>query len=217
MRILGITDLHGESEVLDRILAQAGPVDVILLGGDITHFGTPNAAEALVQQTQRVCPQVLAVAGNCDSPDIELRLSELGVSLCGRGRVIQATGFYGVSAMPPWHGTMYELTEEQIAAALQAGREQLPDSCPQVLLSHPPPRDTHLDRTLRGAHVGSTAVRRCIEEVRPILVVTGHIHEARGIDALGPTTIVNCGAARYGQYALITLAERVQVELHRAG
>ncbi len=216
MRIVCITDLHGDPLPLDRILTDAGQVDVILLGGDITNFGTPNAAEFLVRRAQEHCPCVLAVAGNCDSQAIDERLTSLGVSLFGRGVMHQQAGFYGVSAMPPWTGTMYELSEDEIARALWAGREQLTQPPCEIVLSHTPPRDTLLDRTRRGEHVGSQAVRQFIEQVQPALVLCGHIHESRGVDRIGATTIVNCGPAFAGQYAVAEVDAAVRVELREA-
>ncbi len=217
MRIVCITDLHGDTQALDRILADAGPADVVLLGGDITNFGTPNTAEFLVRRAMERCPQVLAVAGNCDSAAIDDRLATLGVSLFGRGVLLQGVGFYGASAMPPWTGTMYELSEDEIAASLAAGRGQLMQPQREVVLSHTPPRGTRLDRTRHGEHVGSVAVRQFIEQVQPALVVCGHIHEARGVDRLGAATIVNCGSAYDGHYALAEINVDVQVELRDAG
>lgn len=214
MRIVCITDLHGAPASLNRILAEAGPADVVLLGGDITSFGTPNAAEFLVRQAQQHCPTVLAVAGNCDSQAIDERLAELGVSLFGRGVTHQQAGFYGVSAMPPWTGTMYELGEDEIARALWTGRQQLTQPQWEVVLSHAPPRGTLLDRTRRGDHVGSRAVRQFVEQVQPALLLCGHIHESRGVDRLGVTTLVNCGPAFAGHYAIAELNTEVRVELH---
>lgn len=79
MKLLGITDLHGSLRALDRILAHAGPVDAILLGGDITHFGTPDDAETVVRLARDAAATVVAVAGNCDSADIDERLTHLDV------------------------------------------------------------------------------------------------------------------------------------------
>jgi len=213
MKLLCITDLHGDIAALDDILSHAGAVDAVLLGGDITNFGTPNSAESLVKRTQRKCPRVMAVAGNCDSAAIDKRLTELDVSLFGRGVMVDDLGFHGVSAMPPWHGQMYELTEEQIANALVAGRRQLDESSRQVLLTHTPPQHTKLEVTRQGHHVGRSSVREFIEHSRPALVICGHIHESRGIDRLGPTQIVNCGTAFRGHYALVDVAPEVNIEL----
>ncbi len=215
MKLLCITDLHGDHKVLESILLHAGPVDLVLLGGDITHFGTPNCAEAVVQRLQHAGAKVLAVAGNCDSKAIDQRLIELDVSLFGRGVQHGQVGFHGVSGMPPWHGTMYELTEEQIADALCDGDAQLNSDQHRVLLSHSPPHGTSLDRTRHGDHVGSTAVREFIDRRQPALVVCGHIHEARGIERLGDTQIVNCGPAYRGSYALAELNAGFEIHLRR--
>ena len=158
MKLLGITDLHGNQSALRRILADAGPVDVVLLGGDITNFGTPHEAERLLQTAQDSGAAVLAVAGNCDSPQIENRLVELGASLYRRGVVHGQVGFHGLSGMPPWHQKMYQFTEKEMAEALQAGFPQIAGAQHHVILSHPPPRNERIDRTQRGDHVGSTAL-----------------------------------------------------------
>ncbi|MEK6238654.1 MAG: metallophosphoesterase [Planctomycetales bacterium] len=216
MNLLCLTDLHGRDAALDRILKRSPGADVILLGGDLTHFGSPDKAEAVIRRAKATGAETLAVAGNCDSPEIDDRLIELGVSLFRRGAVRDGTCFYGVSAMPPWQGTMYELTEEEIAAALEKGRaaalarQDATDSqdgraCRgEVVLSHPPPFGI-LDRTSRGPHVGSQSLREFIDRVEPRLVVCGHIHEARGVETRGQAVIVNCGPASRGDHAFIRL------------
>ncbi|NLF70990.1 MAG: YfcE family phosphodiesterase [Candidatus Anammoximicrobium sp.] len=216
MRIVCLTDLHGDPAALDRILVDAGPADVVLLGGDITNFGTPNAAEFLVQRAQQHCPHVGAVAGNCDSQAIDERLAALGVSLSGRGVRHGQAGLYGASGMPPWTGTMYELSEDEIARTLWAGRGQLTPPAWEIVLCHVPPRGTRLDRTCRGEHVGSHAVRQFVEQAQPALLLCGHIHESRGTDRLGDTILVNCGRAFAGQYAVAELDSQVRVELREA-
>lgn len=216
MKLLCITDLHGRRSALQDIMADAGTADVILLGGDITDFDTPNVAEDLVRLAQDQCDTVFAVAGNCDSGEIDERLIEIGVSLFGRGAICEGIGFYGVSAMPPWTGTMYELTEDEIASALNRGYEQTRAASQQIMLAHPPPRDTRLDRVHNGRHVGSLSVRVAIETHKPGLAVCGHIHESRGIDRIGSATIVNCGPAFRGHYAVALVDSQVDVQLHTA-
>lgn len=216
MRLLGITDLHDSRAALERILAAAGPVDLILLGGDLTNFGSPAGAEKLVRQAQATGTKVLAVAGNCDSAEIDRRLVELEVSLAGRGLIHEGVGLHGLSAMPPWRGDMYQLTEEELAEALRAGYAQIGGVEHHVLLSHPPPHGGTLDRTSMGKHVGSTALRSFIDETQPGLVLCGHIHESRGVEKIGPTTAVNCGPAAAGFYALAELGDRLNVELCQA-
>ena len=89
MRMVCITDLHGAPQALDRILSDAGPADVVLLGGDITSFGTPNAAEFLVRRAMEHCPQVLAVAGNCDA------------IISGDRHLLEISGYEGIEVLTP--------------------------------------------------------------------------------------------------------------------
>ena len=218
MKLLAISDLHGKRAALERILRAATNPQVILLGGDITHFGTGNEAAHIVQRCRETGATVLAVAGNCDSPEIDRTLERLGVGLLGRGVAVEGTGFYGLSGMPRWHGSMYELTEVEIATALAAGRTMLEANADverYVLLSHPPPRDA-ADATHYGDRVGSVALREHIERHPVDLVICGHIHEAYGTTHIGKTPIVNCGAGNEGHYAEIELGRELRIELRCA-
>lgn len=228
MKVLAIADLHSAVAMLDGILQQAGPVDLVLLAGDITNFGTPEDAEVIVNKIIRSGFPLLAVAGNCDSAQIEQRLQQLGVSLYRRAVVRHQVGFQGLSAMPPWKTRMYHFSEDQLADHLQEGYRQLQQyqtastsSDDQiswkthVVLSHVPPRDCKLDRTFLGRHVGSLALRQFIDHVQPDLVFCGHIHEARGLDRIGRTWVLNCGAASAGNFAIAEISSDIRLQLRR--
>ena len=216
MKLLAITDLHGDRPALERILECADDAEVILLGGDITNFGTVEEAESLVRLVTKKNAAVFAVAGNCDSAAIDRRLRELNVSVFGRGVIHGEWGIHGVSAMPPWMGNMYELSEEEIGAALESGRTDITNARHEIVLSHAPPHGLSVDQTSRGTHVGSTALGHFIDCFQPTLVVCGHIHEARGVDSAGPTIVVNCGPAFDGCYAVIDVQDDVKVRLEKA-
>lgn len=240
MRIACITDLHGATAALERTLDHAGPVDAVLLGGDITDFGSPIDAQRAVEVAQRKAPLVLAVVGNTDSAAIQQRLVELRVSFHGRGILLRSgeglqrdvqtseasetsgvsgagpLGLHGLSGIPPWKRGMYGLGEEELAAALESGYAQIAGCRQHILLAHVPPHGLRLDLTYSGVHAGSHAVRAFVEERQPALVLCGHVHEARGIEKLGRTTVVNCGRGGMGEYALVEAAEEVRVELREA-
>lgn len=228
MRLLCLTDLHGNSAALQAILDQVEPVDLVLVGGDVTHFATPNAAESMIRLLLDRQPRVLAVAGNCDSPQIDQRFTSLGVSLFRRGVCHDNVAFSGVSGVPPWHGRTHELSEHLLAEALEQSREcalrhaqQRAQTAPtasrsallEVLLTHVPPHGNALDTVRSGQHIGSTAVRAFITRYQPALAVCGHVHESRGIVAQGKTQVVNCGPAFDGYYAMATVGPEVHVEL----
>jgi hypothetical protein len=216
MRLLCITDIHGEVRRFEKILAHEPKADLLIIGGDFTNFGKPPEVARMLDIAQAHTPQVLAVAGNCDSPAIDQLLLERGVSLHKRGVRMGDIGFFGLSAMPPWRGNMYEFPEEDLDRFLAAGFAQVEGSPKYIMVPHCPPRNSEVDRSGSGANVGSISVRSWVDKVKPILVICGHIHEARGQAKIGDTVVVNCGPAREGNYAVAEVGNEVKVELKRA-
>jgi hypothetical protein len=214
MRIAYVVDVHDRFEAVPRALAPIGPVDVLLVGGDITTLGTPEDAVLAIESWRPLAPRLFAVAGNMDSATIDARLVELGVSLDGRGVAIADVGIAGVSAAPfsPLH-TPHEIPDEEVARRAAAGLDEIRECRVRVLCPHAPPYGTACDRLRSGEHVGSPALRALVEREQPDLVLCGHIHESRGQDTIGSTLIVNPGPVAAGHYALVDVAETVSVDL----
>ncbi len=214
MRIAYVVDVHGHSGAVAEVLARLEPVDLLLVGGDITTGGTPDQAERAVRGWLDLAPRLLAVAGNMDSAAIDARLAELGVALDGRGVVIGEVGVFGVSAAPvsPLR-TPYELADAELERRIEAGFAAVRGSRITVFCPHAPPRDTACDRLHSGRHVGSAVIRAFIDREQPDLVLCGHIHEARGKDRLGRTLVVNPGPVSAGHYALVEIGDGVEVTL----
>ncbi|WP_297463246.1 metallophosphoesterase [Thermococcus sp.] len=205
MEVVAITDVHGRVEKVRKltgILAGRRP-DLILIAGDITHFSGWEVARKVLEPVLSLGVPVLAVHGNCDGRDVPKLLEELGIGLHDKRVEINGVGFIGLggSNITPFN-TIWELTEDEIMKILE--RNYRPGD---VILSHVPPRDTKADRIHSGLHVGSKALREFIERNQPPLVVTGHIHEARSVDRVGKTVIVNPGPLFRGYYAVIELDE----------
>ena len=214
MRIAYVVDVHDRFDAVGDAVARTGPVDVLVVGGDITTFGTPDDAERAVEGWRPLAPRLLAVAGNCDSPEIDARLVELGVSLDGHGVEIDGVGFFGASAAPhsPLH-TPYEVPDEELGRRAAAGLAEIDGVPVRIFCPHAPPYDTACDRLRSGQHVGSQALRMFVDREQPDLLLCGHIHEARGIDDVGRTRVVNPGPVASGHYALVEVGENVSVEL----
>jgi Icc-related predicted phosphoesterase len=217
VRIAYVVDVHGRFEAVAKAVAATGPVDVLVVGGDITTFGTPDDAERAIEGWRSLAPTLLAVAGNCDSPEIDERLVALGVSIHGRGTVVEDVGFAGVSAAPlsPLH-TPYELPDDELGERAANGLREIAGCRVRVFCPHSPPHGTACDRLRSGEHVGSAALRALIEREQPDVVLCGHIHEARATDRIGGAQIANPGPAAAGHYALLDLDESIAVRLDPA-
>ena len=154
MRLLVVSDIHGNEDALDKFRDEAATADILLCVGDLTHFGEVTDARKILDKLRNLHPVVRSVAGNCDNREIESYLHEEGVLLTSKAEEIQGALFAGLSgAMPGPIDTPYEISEDQIEAFL----EQLPADAgqPLILVSHQPPYNTVADRAMKMKHVGS--------------------------------------------------------------
>ena len=204
MKLLAISDLHGDYSHVKALKEKAGQIDAVLIAGDLTDFGPDEKAEELLAMFKN---SVLAIPGNCDHPSIVGLLDEKGVNLHKSRSTINDVTFIGLGGSNPTpFNTPFELSEEEIAENMDALFEGLHGRI--VLLSHAPPKNT-LDKLPFG-NVGSEALVQSIEKCD--LVVCGHIHEARGTMRVNDTLVVNPGMAANGEAAVITINDEISVE-----
>jgi uncharacterized protein len=211
MKILAITDIHGAYNVAEKIL-QHEKADVVVLGGDLTNVGTVKEVESTIKKFREHCNRILCIAGNMDTEHHDDWYKAEGISINGKGIVIEGVGFFGVSGGPksPLR-TSYEITEEEILARSEAGYLMVKSCHRKIFVPHAPPYGTKLDIVHSGYHVGSTAVREFIELMKPDVVICGHIHEGRGYDTIEKTQIVNCGYGHHGYYAVINIEKDIHI------
>ena len=205
MRILAISDLHGEYSKMEKIIDTAGDFDIAMIAGDLTHFGPDAKVKELMEMFDK---PVLAIPGNCDQKSIIKALdTSKAINLHGKLEQIGKIRFIGLggSNFTPFN-TPFELSEEEIERVLEGmiySAENTDDHGPIVLLAHAPPHGARDE--LPFGHVGSKAILKFADRVD--LIVCGHIHEAKGIENIGATMVVNPGEACKGFYALITIED----------
>jgi Icc-related predicted phosphoesterase len=211
MKIVALTDLHGNVERLDGLAPAIAGADLVILSGDITHFGGEREALAVVNAVRGINANICAVPGNCDYPGVLAFLEREGLSVHERVREFGGFQIAGVGGSLRCPGrTPNERTEEEFGDALAKLAKNLKKGAPLVFVSHQPPRDTLCDLARGGLHVGSVAIRRFIEEVQPLVCFSGHIHEASGIDFIGVSKLANPGPMADGGYAWAGLTGRVE-------
>jgi len=200
MRIIAFGDIHMDTGKVADIPA-IDSADYLIITGDITNYGSDLDAEAVLNRLAAINSSVLAVAGNLDQPEVADYLENIGVSLHGRGIIAEGLGIMGLggSNYTPFN-TPYEFSEKEIDNLLASGFSQIKSADNFILVSHPPPVQTNTDRLVNGRHVGSSAVRKFLEDKQPPLCITGHIHESRGQDYIGKTLVLNPGMLKQGGY-----------------
>jgi len=206
MTLLCLADIHGEAAGLEELVSGSDAVDVVIVAGDITHLGGREEAERVLAPILSSRARLLAVAGNMDRDQARGYLGELGIDLHARGVMIGDVGFMGLGGgTPSPFRTPWELGDEDAERCLSAGLAQIVGARFKVLISHPPPRGTDLDRSFAHLHVGSAAVRKFLDEGHVNLCICGHIHEAAGQQPVGGVPCVNLGPFKNGNYALVRI------------
>ncbi len=151
------------------------------------------------------------------------------------GNILEVGGHemisFGYVNPTPWN-TPREMEEEDIYAHLKKEVEKVSEPSKSIFNFHAPPYGTNLDNAplltkdlkpvVKGGdivmtHVGSTSVRKLIEEYSPLMGVHGHIHESRAFDKIGKTIIINPGS-EYGEgilHATYIVLEQDKVKTHQ--
>jgi hypothetical protein len=155
--------------------------------------------------------KVYCSPGNDDTEEVdEIVRASRNVFLV-EGQVTPLDSFHemiasGWSNRTPWD-THREEDEDQLKVRYEAMISRLKDPRNAVFNIHVPPYKSgldeapELDKELRPkmagqslVPVGSTAVRKAIEESQPLLGLHGHIHEGRGATRIGKTLCINPGS-----------------------
>lgn len=217
MKILAFTDFHGNQEACRRAKEQITneKPDLVIVAGDVINYDSDRAKQYLSELGSAGSP-VYFVPGNMDSAELGTWPGAENVhGLHGRCEYWHDVALMGLGGSP--HGlfrTVLEYSEAEAAELLEKAAKDYHGG-KLILVSHCPPKDTKIDRVSSGEHVGSISVRRFVEKRQPVVVVSGHIHEAQGIDSIGLSVLVNTGPAQHGNIARISLNRKVEVAFTR--
>jgi Icc-related predicted phosphoesterase len=205
-----LSDIHSSENLFQWLPQLLKKTDMILILGDISHWGDQNFYIRFFNYLEKLNVLVLYIPGNHD-PILNLNFSNI---ICIHGKYFELGNyqFFGVggSNITPFKSP-YELPDHEVIKILNSIQ-----IIPDFIISHAPPYNTKCDLTYTGEHVGSRPIKDWIQKNNPKFVLTGHIHESRGIDIIGKTVILNPGPANKNYYATIIIKPRINIELHRA-
>jgi Icc-related predicted phosphoesterase len=215
MKILAIADIHNDIENLMNFLEKVSSFefDVIVCCGDFTDINLPKGfkrediVKLILEELKTMKKTILAVPGNMDV-DIVPILENEGVNLHNKSVRIEDVGFYGFGGAKTPFNTPFEPTEGEIELGLENSYQKIRDCKFKVQVTHMPPMNTKLDLIYSGMHVGSEVVRKFIENKQPEVAICSHIHEAKGIDFIGRTTIINPGRFPEGYCGIVNVEEK---------
>jgi len=210
MVIIALADIHGNVDYLPAVSDEICDADLVLIAGDVTHFGSMPQAEEVLSVFRQYDTPIFAVPGNCDTDQAADYLTKCGINLHNNCVNINNISFIGIGGSLPCPGrTPNESPESGFVNCVKEIESKIPPNAPFVLVTHQPARSGVVD-IVWGKQTGSQAIRDFIEKTQPLLAVSGHIHEAVGMDKIGETVLVNPGPFSEGRYAHIELNTKVE-------
>ncbi len=205
LKLLVCSDLHGSEHALRMLerASEAADFDAVIICGDFTTFGTTEFTSKVLTRFKK---RIFAVPGNCDIPQTVEVLEERNASIHNLQDEFKGWKFFGFGGALPGGGTPFEVQDDILERSLRSVAVQ-----GGIMVTHCPAYGMN-DLTKDGRHLGSQGILRVANEFKPVLAVSGHVHEAQGRVVAKDTMFVNPGSARGGRYASVTVGEDVDVE-----
>jgi len=209
MKFLVLSDIHGDTQAIDKLDQQFKDCDGVLFAGDFAKFNETQTGAPVLEALCKKQDTIFAVTGNCDEVEFVAELEQADISVQKTLVMHEGLAICGSSGGSKFTGTTpNEREDEELVSDFNIVTETFDGEWNNLIaIMHNPPKDTVCDTIEGGIHVGSQGLRDFIEKVKPLAVITGHIHEGIGIDKIGETTVINPGALFEGHYAILEVCK----------
>jgi Icc-related predicted phosphoesterase len=187
MKIICISDTHNHYHALDGKLP-AG--DILIHAGDLVRHGTVDEIQQFVDWYSQLPHRYkIFVGGNHDGAlehsREQIKIPANLIYLENELIEIEGLRIWGSPVSPPYRSFGFMWEEPRRYATYQ----KIPPNC-DIIINHSPPFGI-LDQVEEGQHVGCQILAQRLCELKPKLVICGHIHEGYGQLELDGTTYVN--------------------------
>jgi hypothetical protein len=192
LRILAVGDIHGDSKFAERMAKKAKNenVDLVIIAGDLTFLesSTKNLIGPFIKEKK----EVILIPGNHETMSTINNLTQIypgtrhvhGYSV-KKGNI----GIFG-SGYESSTGPFF-IEDEEIFKILKKGNEKVKDLKKKIMVTHAHPKGSIAEFS---GFPGSKAVKKAVEEFKPDVLISAHIHEAGGLqEKIGKTKVFHVG------------------------
>lgn len=177
VKLLLTSDLHGDLNGIRQLVRLAPKYDLVLVAGDLIDRYTTIKKSFWIIDTVRVLKNLVLVHGNNESEEVLNEYRKVFKDRYLNFSSVEMNGFQTIGlggAIPKGSSRHYP----KWGSNLQ--KIDISNNLPKIVISHYPARGIN-DVVSAGFHIGFIEINRFIGKVRPILLLTGHVHEAVGI------------------------------------
>ena len=188
MKILAFVDMHGSNKALEKIKDRAKDVDIIVCAGDLTIF--ENEMEKLMMQLNKLKKPVLMIPGNHED---EQDLSQLCRVFDNITDINEKSFVFGEHIFFGYGGGGFSMVDSHFDKLSKKFIKEIDKDKKVVLVTHAPPYKTKIDKII-DEHCGNKGIKNFILKVKPVLAISGHLHENAGKeDKVMGSKVINPG------------------------
>jgi Icc-related predicted phosphoesterase len=227
IRVAACADVHcradGPTPAAEALAGAGERADLLLIAGDLTTYGRPEEAQALVEACRPLEIPVITVLGNHDlhsnmGAEVTAVLRDGGIRVLDRSWTVEPVngidvGIVGVkgfvggfpgSHLPdfgePLLRAVYRETGEEVEALERGLREVAMCPLRLVLMHYAPTTETlEGERPEIWTYLGSDRLAAPLLEHEPDLVVHGHAHGGRFKGTIGSVEVFNVSVPVIGR------------------
>lgn len=190
-KILAVGDIHGRVGLVKKLAnrAEKEKVDLIILAGDLTNF--ENSTKNLIGPFTKIKKPILILHGNHESLatiDFLSSVYDNARNLHGYSFKTNDVGIFGAGGADFGESPM---SESDFFKTLERADKKLKGVEKKIMVTHMHPFKSKAEFS---GFRGSKGIRKAIEKFKPDILLSGHIHEAEGIEEkIGKTKVINIG------------------------
>jgi len=191
-------------------------LDYIIVTGDLTSYGSITEAYNILSILKSISQRLYFIPGDYDHKMLaEYSWDDEGL-INVHGKCYQLNEKYFIvgvgGGLLTAESRNFQLRDQEIYDILNKAISKCKDSNNLILITHTPPLGLQCD--VEG--YGSLAIREIAREFKPLLIVSGHIHDCKCISLIDEVKVVLPGPLRRGYYSIISIVDHeVNVYLER--
>lgn len=191
MKFLAFVDLHQDLADIEAIkfrIEHDNP-EFLICAGDFTIFG--NKLDQLMEILNDLGKPLYLIHGNHET-ESELKKKSLKYKNINfsHKKIIDHKNV----TMVFFGGGGFSETEPQFTKFIKKNEQKILESKNIILITHAPAKDTVVDNIGEEKHVGVKDFKEFIIKYKPVLAISGHIHESyKAQEFIGETLVINPG------------------------
>lgn len=191
MKLLCFTDTHTSEKVLASIRKKVDKdkPDLLICTGDVSLFS--RGLNEFFKRIEKFKIPMVFIHGN---HELESEIRKIAKNYA-YVKFVHKNGYrFGDFLFVGYGGGGFSNVYPDFEQFIPKIKERLKKEDKLILLTHAPPYGTKLDILPYFGHVGSKSATKAIKELKPKLVLCGHLHENfHKMDKIGQTLIINPG------------------------